>query len=95
MFVLATIVFYFAVTESFAADVFSGNWKLNVAKSKYDPGPLPKGLNFSKIDATEGGLRFTNEGVTPKGSPLITSGAASLTEKTIRSKAIRTGIQPR
>ena len=69
MFVLATIVFYFAVTESFAVDVFSGNWKLNVAKSKYDPGPPPKGPNFSKIDATEDGLRFTNDGVNTEGKP--------------------------
>jgi hypothetical protein len=55
MFVLGTIVFCFAVTESFAADVLSGNWKLNLEKSKYDPGPPPKGPNFSKIDAIEGG----------------------------------------
>ena len=36
MFVLATIVFYFAVTESFAADVFSGNWKLKTGNWKLD-----------------------------------------------------------
>jgi len=69
MFVLATIVLYFAVTESFAADVLSGNWKLNLEKSKYDPGPPPKGPNFSKIDAIEGGLRFTNDGVNAEGKP--------------------------
>ena len=51
MFVLGTIVFCFAVSGAFAADVFSGNWKLNLEKSKYDPGPPPKGPNFSKIDA--------------------------------------------
>jgi hypothetical protein len=26
----------------YAADSFSGSWKLNLAKSKYEPGPAPK-----------------------------------------------------
>jgi hypothetical protein len=72
-FVLATIVFCFAAaTGTFAAaqaDVFSGNWKLNIEKSKYDPGPPPKGPNFSRIDAIEGGLKFTNTGVNAEGKP--------------------------
>src|SRR4029077_12038577 len=64
-----TIVFCFAVSGAFAADVFSGNWKVNLAKSKYDPGPPPKGPNFSKIEAIEGGLKFTNDGVNAEGKP--------------------------
>jgi hypothetical protein len=69
MFVLGAIVFCFAVSGAFAADVFSGNWKLNLAKSKYDPGPPPKGPNFSKIEAIEGGLKYTNDGVNAEGKP--------------------------
>jgi hypothetical protein len=69
IFVLGTIAFCFAVSGAFAADVFSGNWKLNLAKSKYDPGPPPKGPNFSKIDAIDGGLKFTNDGVNAEGKP--------------------------
>src|SRR5882724_4162019 len=69
MFVLGTIVFCFAASGAFAADVFSGNWKVNLARSKYDPGPPPKGPNFSKIDAMEGGLKFTNDGVNAEGKP--------------------------
>jgi hypothetical protein len=68
-FVLGTIFFCFAVNGAFAADVFSGNWKVNLAKSKFDPGPPPKGPNFSKIDAIEGGLKFTNNGVNAEGKP--------------------------
>jgi hypothetical protein len=49
--------------------VFSGNWKLNLAKSKYDPGPPPNGPNFSNIDAIDGGLKFTNDGVNAEGKP--------------------------
>ena len=69
MLVLGTIVFCFAMSGAFAADVFSGNWKVNLAKSKYDPGPPPKGPNFSKLDAIEGGLKFTNDGVNSEGKP--------------------------
>jgi hypothetical protein len=68
-FVLGTIVFCFAVNGAFAADVFSGNWKINLAKSKFDPGPPPKGPSFSKIDVIEGGLKFTNDGVNAQGKP--------------------------
>ena len=68
MFVLGTIVFCFAVSGAFAADVFSGTWKVNLAKSKYDPGPPPKSQT-SKIDAIAGGLQFTNDGVNAEGKP--------------------------
>jgi hypothetical protein len=69
LFVVGTAVFCFAVSGAFAADVFSGNWKVNLAKSKYDPGPAPKGPNFSKLDAIDGGLKFTNDGVNSEGKP--------------------------
>ena len=69
IFVLATMVFCVAVNGALAADVFSGNWKVNLAKSKYDPGPAPKGPNFSKIEAMKGGLKFTNDGVNAEGKP--------------------------
>jgi hypothetical protein len=69
LFVLGAMVFCFSASGAFAADVFSGNWKVNLAKSKYDPGPAPKGPNFSKIDAIQGGLKFTNDGVNAEGKP--------------------------
>jgi hypothetical protein len=67
--VLGTMVFCFGMSSAFAADVFSGNWKMNLAKSKFDPGPPPKGPNFGKIEATEGGLKFINDGVNSEGKP--------------------------
>ena len=67
--VLCTMAFCFAVNGAFAADVFSGNWKVNIAKSKYDPGPPPKGPNYSKLEAIDGGLKFTNDGVNAEGKP--------------------------
>ena len=53
MFVLGTIVFCFAVSGASAADVFSGNWKVNLAKSKYDPGP-PRQVEVRSGSAAEG-----------------------------------------
>lgn len=69
MFVLGTIVCLFAVNGVLAADGFSGNWKMNSDKSKFNPGPPPKGPNFSRIETIEGGLKFINDGVNAEGKP--------------------------
>ena len=46
-----------------------GTWKLNVAKSKFDPGPAPKSL--TRTVATQGdGVKYTFEGVGADGKPL-------------------------
>ena len=51
------------------ADHFLGTWKLNVAKSKYSPGPSPKGQT-TKIEAWEGeGQKVTGDGVDAQGNP--------------------------
>lgn len=51
-------------------DPFVGTWKQNLAKSKFDPANLaPKSGSTSKIDAIEGGLKFTNDGVDAAGKP--------------------------
>ena len=69
LFVLGIMIYCFAVNGALAADVFSGNWKINIAKSKYDPGPPPKGPNTSRVEAMDGGLKFTNDGVNSEGKP--------------------------
>jgi hypothetical protein len=50
-----------------AADPFVGTWKLNVAKSKYTPGPAPKSQTVKIEPAGEGRNRVTNDGVTATG----------------------------
>lgn len=50
------------------ADPFAGTWTLNVAKSKYDPGPAPK----------SGTVTFTSTGKTVKG---VIDGVAGTGEK--------------
>lgn len=67
--VLGAATFCFAMNAAFAADVFSGNWKVNLAKSRFDPGPTPRGPNFGQIEAVEGGLKFTNDSVNSEGKP--------------------------
>jgi hypothetical protein len=43
-----------------AVENWLGTWKLNVAKSKYSPGPAPKSLTL-KFEATEDGIRLTSD----------------------------------
>jgi len=45
----------------------SGTWKLNVAKSTYDPGPAPRS-SLRIDDAAKDGLKSTVEGVDAKGN---------------------------
>ena len=48
-----------SATIVYGADMFSGTWKVNLAKSKYSPGPPPKS-NMQKIEPVEGGMRVVN-----------------------------------
>jgi hypothetical protein len=46
-----------------------GTWKLNLTKSKFDPGPAPKSLT-RKVEAQGDGLKYTFEGVGADGKSL-------------------------
>ena len=46
--------------------VLVGTWKLNIAKSKFDPGPGPKSLTRT-VEADGGGVKYTFDGVTADG----------------------------
>ena len=50
----------------YGADMFSGTWKANVAKSKYSPGPPPKSA-MQKIDSVEGGFKLVADGENSEG----------------------------
>jgi hypothetical protein len=43
-----------------------GTWKLNLAKSKYNPGPPPRS-GTTKITAVAGGIKLVADGVDDKG----------------------------
>jgi len=46
-----------------------GTWKLNLTKSKYDPGPTPKSLTRT-VEAQGNGVKYTFEGVAADGTPI-------------------------
>jgi hypothetical protein len=48
-----------------------GTWKLNVEKSKYNPGPAPQSTTM-KIEAAGEGEKATTEGVNAAGAPTKT-----------------------
>jgi hypothetical protein len=51
-----------------AVENWLGTWKLDVAKSKYSPGPGPKSLTL-KFEATADGIKLTSDGVNAEGNP--------------------------
>jgi len=64
----ATIVSLGARTT--ADDTNIGTWALNVARSKYDPGPAPKSQTH-KIEAwDDDGVKFTSDGMDAEGKPM-------------------------
>jgi hypothetical protein len=46
-----------------------GTWKLNVEKSKYEPGPAPKSLTRT-VEAQGAGVKYTFVGVAADGKPI-------------------------
>ena len=49
-----------------AADMLAGTWKLNVAKSKYNPGPPPQS-NTVRFEVIDGGIKLTADGADTQG----------------------------
>ena len=54
---------------AFAADVQSGTWKMNPAKSKYSPGPAPKELTVT-VQVDENAVKAEAKGTNADGTPL-------------------------
>lgn len=49
-------------------DAVIGTWKLNVAKSKYDPGPAPKGSTLT-LEVAGDGIKVAAKGQDAEGKP--------------------------
>jgi hypothetical protein len=64
----ACCAFVLSSSVALAAENWLGTWKLNVAKSKYSPGPGPKNLTI-KLEATADGIKLTSDGVNSEGKP--------------------------
>jgi hypothetical protein len=66
----AVVALAITTVTAFGADNSIGTWKLNVAKSKYSPGPLPVKSLTIKREASDGGVRVTNTGERPDGAQI-------------------------
>lgn len=78
--ILGVAVAAFAATMSSASaqskNPGMGTWKLNVEKSKYNPGPAPKSLTV-KFEPVGQGVKLTTAGVAADGSPTATEYTAN------------------
>ena len=63
-----------------ASDPTAGTWKLNLAKSKYNPGPPPKSL-ILKIETSTRGRKVSTDGVGADGKPTRTEYTANFDGK--------------
>jgi hypothetical protein len=63
---LACFVILVASSVALAANNWLGTWKLDVAASKFSPGPAPKGETL-KFEAAEGGIKLTSHIVDAQG----------------------------
>lgn len=65
-----------AVLSAQGTDPRIGTWKLDVAKSKYDPGPAPKSAVL-KIEPFEQGEKLTSETVNADGTKTVVQYSAN------------------
>jgi len=82
--VVVTVVAVMAVAFTAAAqssDPLFGTWKLNLAKSTYDPGPPPKTPSTVKFEPWEGGIKRTFDSVDAQGKPTHQEGTYKLDGK--------------
>jgi hypothetical protein len=67
---LAAVVVLALGVMSRAADINIGTWKLNVAKSKFSPGPAYKSQTLTVEAWGEDGVKYVAEGVDGTGKPM-------------------------
>jgi hypothetical protein len=77
---LAVLTLARVETAKAQADPHLGTWVLNVAKSKYTPGPPPK-QQTSVYSAAGDGIKVTTKGVGPLGMPTTTEYTATFDGK--------------
>ena len=73
-----------------AADSQTGTWKLDVAKSSYSPGPVPKSLTLTVV-SDEKTLKIHSEGVDGAGKPTKVDFTANFDGKDYPATGIAAG----
>src|SRR5262245_51231326 len=69
-----------SILSAQASDPRVGTWQLNVAKSRFYPGPAPKSLTV-KVEAVGQGEKMTSESITASGDKTVTSYTADFDGK--------------
>jgi hypothetical protein len=82
---LGLVLAAFAMPALAEGESGMGTWKLNVAKSKYSPGPAPKSLT-AKFEPAGKGVKATTEGVGADGKPTATEYTANWDGKDVALK---------
>lgn len=80
--VVVVLASAFVVTASAQTSPEIGTWKLNVAKSKYSPGPAPKSQSVTFAAAGQG-IKVSTEGVAADGSKTAQSYTANYDGKDV------------
>jgi len=79
----AAVTMAIATIAAFGADNTLGTWKLNVAKSKYTPAPMPiKSLTLMR-EASDGGVKHTTTGERSDGTMIQASYTAKYDGKDV------------
>jgi hypothetical protein len=80
----ALIALAITTVAAFGADNTLGTWKLNVAKSKYTPAPMPvKSLTLTR-EASDGGVKQTVSGERADGTAANASYTAKYDDKGVQ-----------
>lgn len=75
--VITLSLFAFSLTGWAQQDTRIGTWKLNPAKSKYDPGPMPKSATLKFEAFGNNGIKLVSEGFDASGKPTRSEYAAN------------------
>jgi hypothetical protein len=81
----AALALQVASVSAQSKDPRVGNWKLNVEKSKYNPGPAPKSLDL-KIEAAGKGVHVTTNTVNADGTTVMQDYTANYDGKDVPLK---------
>ena len=74
------VLLYTQGVSAQATDPMMGTWELNVAKSKFSPGPAPKSQTRT-YEASGAGVKYTAKGVDAEGKPTLTQYTANFDGK--------------
>src|SRR5262245_16894739 len=81
------IVYLAVIPLAFGADMLSGTWKINIAKSKYSPADLAPKSGTSILSATADGIKVVTDGVDSKGRKTHTEYTAKWDGKIVSTNA--------